>query len=272
MTDDNVEQLSADARVELQRRLTATPPDIRRLARRALARRRALTGMAAVFVVGAIAVALVLRDHDGASQIVAGAPDERTIVVDLMDLRGRVVSVALPPSLADGFQIVKQTAGLTVDRTSWRVDVTRTSQQSAMVTDGCAPAPTAVIGMVGPWTVTLTGDGMTSERCEFLRQQITSFEERPNGILAYRGSGTLDPIDGPDVLAATGSGRLYLFHRSCSQPTETRTRSGLTVARVDDPARGATLTVLCSRAADVEIWFEAPQWPAGEEIDAIAIR
>lgn len=198
--------------------------------------------------------------------------DEAPTVVDLVDLRGRVVSIALPGSLADGLQIVEQDASLAVDGASWRVDVTRTDDPSTAVTDGCEPVPSAVIGLVGAWTVTFTGDGMTPENCELLRQQTGSFEQRPNGILMYRGSGTLGPIDGPDVLAATATSRIYLFHRTCSDPTETQTRSGLTVARVDEPARGATLTVLCSLADDVEIWLEAPQWPSDEEIDVVAVR
>lgn len=180
--------------------------------------------------------------------------------------------MALPDSLADGFQIVEQDAGLAVEGTSWRVDVTRTIEPSGAVTDRCEPVPSAVIGMVGAWTVTFSGDGMTRENCELLREQIDNFEQRPNGILMYRGSGSLGPIDGPDVLAATARNRLYLFHRSCSEPTETRTRSGLSVARVDDPARGATLTVLCSIADEIEIWLEAPQWPSDQEVDAVAIR
>lgn len=126
--------------------------------------------------------------------------------------------------------------------------------------------------MVGAWTVTFSGDGMTPESCELLRRQIGSFEQRPNGVLVYRGPGTLGPIDGPDVVAATARSRLHLFHRSCSAPMEARTRSGLTVARVDDPARGATLTVVCSVADDVEIWLEAPRWPSDEEVDAVAFR
>lgn len=272
MADDNVDQLAANARIELRQRLVATPPDIRRLAQRARARRRALSGVAAAFVIAAIAVPLALRNHDGASQITAG-PAPGTTVGYLVDLRGRVVSVALPASLADDFQIVEQDASLAVDGTSWRVDVTRTDEPSGVVvTDGCVPAPSAVIGMVGAWTVTFTGDGMTPGNCELLRQQIGSFEQQPNGVLMYGGSGTLGPIDGPDVLAATARSRVYLFHRNCSEPTKTRTRSGLTVARVDDPARGATLTVLCSLGSDVEIWLESPRWPSNEEIDAIAVR
>lgn len=202
----------------------------------------------------------------------AGEQYQGSTVVDFVDLRGRAVSVALPTSLADGFQIVEQDAGLAVNATSWRVDVTRTTESSGVGTDECVPVPSAVIGMVGAWTVTFSGDGITPENCELLRQQIGSFEQRPYGILMYRGAGALGPIDGPDVSAATARIRLYLFHRSCSAPTETRTRSGLTVARVDDPARGATLTVLCSLADEVEIWLEALQWPSSQETDAIEIR
>jgi hypothetical protein len=202
----------------------------------------------------------------------APSPDQGTAVVDFVDLRGRVASIALPASLADGFEVVEQNAGLAVDGTSWRVEATRAVGPSGVITDGCVPAPSAVIGMVGAWTVTFSGDGMTPESCEHLRQQIGSFEQRPNGVLVYRGPGSLGPIDGPDVAAATATSRLHLFHRSCSDPTETRTPSGLTVARVDDPARGATLTVLCSVVDDVEIWIEAPQWPSDEEVDAVAVR
>lgn len=201
----------------------------------------------------------------------APSPDAGSTIVDLVDLRGRVVSVELPASLADGLQIVEQDAGLAVDGTSWRVDVTRT-EPSDVATEACVPAPRAVVGIVGAWAITFSGDGMTQQNCETLRQEIGSFEEGPNSLLMYRGTGTLGPIDGPDVLAATATSRLYLFHRSCSEPASTQTRSGLTVTSVDDPARGATLTVLCSLADDVEIWLEAPQWPPDEDIDAIAIR
>ena len=137
-----------------------------------------------------------------------------------------MVAIALPASLAEGLRVVEHTAGLEADGNSWRVDVARTTETSEVITNDCLPAPTAVIGVVGTWTVTFTGDGMTPETCELLGQQIGSFEQGPNGVLVYRGSGTLGPIDGPDVLAATASSRLYLFHRSCTEPTETRTRSG----------------------------------------------
>lgn len=200
------------------------------------------------------------------------SPEEGSAVVDFVDLRGRIVAVTLPISLADGFEIVEQDAGLAVDGSSWRVDVTRTVEPSAVVTEECAPAPSAVIGMVGAWTLTFTGDEMTSGNCELLRAQIANFEQQPNGFLMYSGPGTIGPIDGPDALADTATSRLYLFHRSCNEPTETRTPSGLTVAKVDDPARGATLTVLCSTANDLELWIEAPQWPSQEQLDAIAVR
>lgn len=72
MADDNVDQLAAHARVELRQRLAATPPDIRGLAQRARARRRALSGVVAAVVLVAVAVPLALRDHDKAVQIIAG--------------------------------------------------------------------------------------------------------------------------------------------------------------------------------------------------------
>jgi len=199
-------------------------------------------------------------------------PSRQEIVVEFVDLRGRVVALALPISLADGFEIVEQDAGLAVDGTSWRVDVTRTIEPAAVATEKCAPAPSAVVGMVGSWTLTFTGDQITARNCELLRSQIASFEQQPNGFLMYRGRGTIGPIDGPDALADTAASRLYLFHRNCSEPSETRTPSGLTIARVHDPARGATLTVLCSTANDLELWIEAPQWPSQEQLDAIAVR
>lgn len=199
-------------------------------------------------------------------------PPPQVTVVDFVDLRGRVVSVALPISLADGFEIVEQDAGLEVGGSSWRVDVTRTNEPAAVVTETCDPAPSAVIGSVGTWTLTFTGDEMTPGRCQLLRSQIANFDEQPNGFLMYGGPGTIGPIDGPDALADTATSRLYLFHRSCSEPTETRTPSGLTVARVDDPARGATLTVLCSTSNNLELWIEAPQWPSQRQLDAIAVR
>ena len=71
MADDNVDQLAANARIELRQRLAATPPDIRRLAQRARARRRALSGAVAAVVLVAVAVPLALRDQD-AAQIIAG--------------------------------------------------------------------------------------------------------------------------------------------------------------------------------------------------------
>lgn len=199
-------------------------------------------------------------------------PPPQETVVEFVDLPGRVVAVALPIALADGFEIIEQDAGLDVDGTSWRVDVTRTSEPPAVVTATCAPAPSAVIGRVGTWTLTFTGDEMTPANCELLRSQIASFEQQPNGFLMYTGPGTIGPIDGPDALADTATSRLYLFHRSCSEPTETQTPSGLTVARVDDPARGATLTVVCSTSNDLEMWIEAPQWPSQDQLDAIEVR
>ncbi len=279
MADDNLDQLAANARRELRVSLEARPPDVGRLAQRALARRRALVRVAAAIVVLAVAVPLALhRDGDDA-QIIAGPSENgstadplRETVVEFVDLRGRVSAVVLPISLAGGFEIVEQDAGLTVDGTSWRVDATRTIEPAAAETEKCAPAPDAVIGRVGMWTLTFTGNEMTPGNCELLRSQIASFGQQPNGFLMYSGPGTIGPIDGPDALAETATGRIYLFHRSCSEPTETLTLSGLTVARIDDPARGATLTVLCSTVNDLELWIEAPQWPSQEQLDVVAIR
>lgn len=198
--------------------------------------------------------------------------DASSTIVDLVDLRGRVVSVELPASMAAGFQIVEQTASLSVQEASWRVDVTRTAQPSAGNTSSCMPVPSTVVGIVGAWTVTISGDRMTQQNCETVRQQIDSFAQGRKGVLSYRGTGTLGPIDGPDVLAATGTVRLFLFHRSCSEPSGTRSRSGLTVARVHDAARGATLTVLCSIADDIELWLDSPQRLSDELIDAVALK
>lgn len=72
MADDNVDQLVANARIELRQTLAATPPEIQGLAQRARARRRVLSGVVAAIVMIAVALPLALRDRDEPSEIIAG--------------------------------------------------------------------------------------------------------------------------------------------------------------------------------------------------------
>lgn len=272
MIDDDLDQLAASARSELRDRLDVRPPGAGRLAQRRTARRRIVIGAVAAVVLLAVAVPVALRRGGDGTQVTAGpsrSAPAGTTVVDFVDLRGRVVPAALPESLADGFEIVEQSAALEIDGSSWRVDVTRTGEPPAVVTETCTPAPSAVVGRVGPWTINLSGDEMRPATCELLRSQVAGFEVQPNGFLGYRGRGTIGPIDGPDARADTATGRLALFHRSCSEPSETRTPSGLTVASVDDPARDATRTVLCSTGDDLELWIETARRPSREQLDAV---
>src|SRR4051812_41812648 len=74
MADEHVDLLVAAARDDLRHGLDAPPPDFGRLARRARARRRTLSGVAVVaaVVVFAVAIPLAWRDDNGGSHVVAG--------------------------------------------------------------------------------------------------------------------------------------------------------------------------------------------------------
>lgn len=96
MVDHNIDELAADARLELRQRLAAVPPDIR-LVRRASALGRELLAVAAVLVVVGVVAGLTVRGDTGDGVVVAGQGDGEgqratagTIEISLVDYPGYI--------------------------------------------------------------------------------------------------------------------------------------------------------------------------------------
>lgn len=263
---------------DLAERLSELAPDIDHdLARmrferaRRGQRRRRRVAFAGVGAAVAMAVVLVVGTldlgNDGTTDVTStgGTTDE----VHFIDLQGRDARVTLPPSLAGNFQVRAQHATIHLGPSSWRVDVTRSDEPAPTDEPDCGTPPETVTGRAGEWLIEFSGDGMTTASCRALRDEIDAFVVH-DGLPTYTGTARLGPIDDPDVAATSASADFSLFRRtpSCSEGAE-RTETGLLIERVDDPARGVPLTVLCDVSASIELWIQSASWPSDEEVNAI---
>jgi len=254
-----------DQNAELARR------QVRARVRRRRRRRAALRGVAVAAVAAVAGVAAVQLDRTGDGDVVASG-DAEPVAVLATALDGQTVMISLPAALGRGYEVSELNAGLTLGNQGWAVTVTRTSDLSVLPPETCdEPQQTAVGTSLDGWAIEISGDGFTPTVCPSLLAELGAFEVR-DGIPRYIGDGSIGPIDGPDVAAVTDTVRLSLFHRPCSMPGAGETTSGgLSVSRVDRPARQPTVTVLCDHGGDVELWIQAPTWPSKALLDRVEI-
>ncbi|MBK5222937.1 MAG: hypothetical protein JJE52_08685 [Acidimicrobiia bacterium] len=227
---------------------------------------RGMGGLAVAVLI--VAAGVQIRGGNDAGVTVSSRSG--VIEVTAVDLSDRVVEVVLPDRIGVGYTVVGQSAEISVAGRGWRVDAFRGGDTAGAPTTCDGPGQTIVAGTIGAWTVEFSGDDMTFEACTLLQAELEQFEATDDGV-RYVGSNTLGPdVNGPHVVAVTDTARLSVFHRPCHL-SGTPTAGGLVAERVDDPARGGTLTVLCDDAAEVELWIDAPDWPSDTEIEMVTV-
>lgn len=258
-------QLAPDIDHDLARTRFERARRVRRRRRRVVS---AGAGAAVAMTVGLVIGSLVMGGDGTTAVTSTGGTTE---VVHFVDLQRRDVRVALPPSLSEDFQVQAQQAAILLDPRGWRVDVIRSDETASTDEADCQTPPETVTGRAGEWHITFSGDGMTTSSCRALVDELDAFTVR-NGVPTYTGKARLGPVDGPDVAATSASADFSLFHRTptCGEDAK-RTETGLLIERVDEPARGMPLTVLCDTSASIELWIVSPSWPSDEEVDAIEI-
>jgi hypothetical protein len=261
-------------RVALEDRDAELPPgSVQARVRRRRGRRIVARGVAAGVLVAGLGVAaaqLAVRSSgDVVSEDVA---TETSVDVVATGLDGRTVMISLPAELGRDYEVTELDAELTAGNQRWRVSAMRTADATVLPSQTCGdPQQTAIGTNLEGWTIEISGDGVTPRVCPAQLAELRSFELR-DGVPRYTGDGSLGPIDGPDVAAVTDTAHLSLFHRPCGVAHDgERTPAGLVVSRVDDPARQATLSILCNPAKGVELWIESPTWPSRALLDTVTI-
>ncbi len=232
-------------------------------------RRRAVRGMGAALIVVAMVIgAIQLTRPESTDLRVADAPTDVVEVV-VATLEGEAISLTLSDAIGSDFRVVEQHAAINLGGKAWHATAYRNGGTG--ISDSCGePGQTAVARIVDGWTMAMAGDGMDQAACELLVAELARFEV-VDGMARYTGEAALGPSDGPDVAAETSAAHLSVFMRPCDA-RQASTASGLAHTQIDDPAREATLTVLCDTAAELELWIHAETWPTEADLDAVAIN
>jgi hypothetical protein len=262
-------------RVALEDRDAELPPgSVQARVRRRRRRRIVARGVAAGVLVAGLGVAAAQLAVRSSGDVVVSedAATETSVDVVATGLDGRTVMISLPAELGRDYEVTELAAELTAGNQRWRVSAMRTADATVLPPRTCGdPQQTAIGTNLEGWTIEISGDGFTPRVCPALLVELRAFELR-DGVPSYTGDGSLGPIDGPDVAAVTDTAHLSFFHRPCGVAHDgERTPAGSVVSRVDDPARQATLSILCNPAEGVELWIESPTWPSRALLDTITI-
>jgi len=262
-------------RVALEDRDAELPPgSVQARVRRRRGRRIVARGVAAGALVAGLGVAAAQLGVRSSGDVVVSedVATETSVDVVATGLDGRTVMISLPAELGRDYEVTELNAELTMGNRRWSVSAMRTADATVLPPQTCGdPQQTAIGSNLEGWTIELSGDGFTPRVCPALLAELRSFELR-DGVPRYTGDGSLGPIDGPDVAAVTDTAHLSLFRRPCAVAHDAeRTSAGLVVSRVDDPARQATLSILCNPTKGVELWIESPTWPSRALLDTVEI-
>lgn len=262
-------------RVALEDRDAELPPgSVQPRVRRRRRRRIFARGVAAGVVVAGLGVATAQLVVRRSGDVVASEDVATETPVDVVatGLDGRTVMMSLPAELGRDYEVTELNAELAIESQRWSVSVMRTAGVTILPAETCGdPQQTAIGTNLEGWTIEISGDGFTPRVCPALRAELGAFELHDR-VPRYTGDGSFGPIDGPDVAAVTDTARLSLFHRPCEMARGgEQTSGGLVASRVDDPARQATLSILCNPAKGVELWIESPTWPSAAFLDTIKI-
>ncbi len=271
-------------------------------ARRARRRRRGAVASASLLIVGLLVGAATLLPGPGPRPtVVAGPPSPQAIPVDVGDRAARV-----EVGLLDGTRLrltVPDVVGRTLSGATfadlelsgsiysdwargrgWRIDVRVGSVETLVPGGEPLPLPAASgasaatvdraeqrLGLqFGSWAVVVSGDSLTDVEIDGLLAGV-AFAGTPDGFVEYRGPSLLWIADSPNAYLDRGDVAVSVFMRECAARAVQPTATGLIFDRVDDPARGRPLTVLCDPARRIEIWLATPQPLSDEEIDRVDV-
>ena len=264
-------------------------------ARRSTVRRREAVGVAtAVLAVGIATIASSLPPPPG-GEVVDRPQDLQpvgTLEQGLLD--GTRLRLTLPEHLTPGRSQPELTGSLyaagsldqvTPETTGWRIDVAEATLDEVVpggepidVPDGSAVDAAHVdhadrrLGLqFGSWVAMLSGDRLTDADIDRLIDEVV-INGTSDGSPIYEGTLPLWVLDGPEVRLSGDDTSISVFMRSCSKPSGSTTATGLTVSRIDDPARGHHLTVLCNLDEHLELWLETDTRPDDDTLATIGIE
>lgn len=266
-------------------------------------RRRAIAAGASV-AAAAFVVALatqVLPDRHERELVAAGPASPRpiplefgsgTVTARLALLDGTEIALTLPDPVGSGIRAatvadVELHGSVYADAgRGWRVDVSVGSVEKMLPDAERLPVPptTTATGAVvdrpgsrlglqfGPWALVASGDSLSDADINTLVEGV-ALAETAEGFVEYRGSLRLWVVDSPDLVVRGQGGAVSVFLRQCTAPLPTSpTAAGLDIARLDDPRRGTSLTLLCDRAQRIEVGIDAAKHLSGGDADQVDVE